>query len=338
MRTSTIALLLVLCPLAFTAEDTGETELSYKTYRNWRLHLPAENFTKLSGELPGGFRVDLTGTKLLVDADGDGVCERTVEGKLDDFGTRHAMVTCRKGEGPVRGFRLRDEGQGWHFAPGGAAIGKLGETKLQIIDQDNDGRFDGFGTDAMVVGTGKRAMLLSEVVNIAGELYALEVAADGSSMKWTPFVGETGELDLTTDLKTEAKLLTAVVVSLDGQRSFDLANAPAGMKVPVGDYRIHSGQLGLGKATVTVKTGKAGLLTVSAGVVTRLDWGGPTHAEFAFQRRGNQVAFSPDAVWYYGSAGEQYSGWTPIGKSPEFTVTERNLGTELTKAVFPGSS
>ena len=40
----------------------------------------------------------------------------------------------------------------------------------------------------------------------------------------------------------------------------------------------------------------------------------------------------------YGAAGEQYSGWNPIGKSPEFTVKEKGSGAELARAVFAGST
>ncbi|MDA1264666.1 MAG: hypothetical protein O2816_06265 [Planctomycetota bacterium] len=328
---------LALAPLA-TAGETGQVDLTYKTYRTWQLELPAEVYTKVAGELPGGFAVSLDGVKLLVDADGDGTLERTIEGHVDDLGVRSAMLVCRKGEGRAVGYRLKDDGQGWHYAPAGAAVGKVLGTKLQLIDQDGDGRFTGFGTDAMIVGTGKRAQFLSDVINLGGALYTIEVAEDGSSLSYAPYSGPVGTLDFTTELDAEAKLLTAIVRSKDGKRSFDLALAPTGLQVPAGDYEIHSGSFGLGKATVQIQPGHSKPMTVVADGKQTLDWGGPVRAEFAYQRQGSEIAFHPDYVWYYGAAGEQYLGWHPIGKSPEFQVMERDSGAELAKAVFPGSS
>lgn len=338
MHSLTLGALLTLTPLAPAGEESGHVELAYRTYRTWKLELPAEGFTKVSRELPGGFAVKLDGVKLLVDADGDGSLERTVEGKVDDRGVRTAVLVCRRGEERPTGFRLRDQGDGWRFAPAGAAVGKLGETKLQLIDQDNDGSFDGYGTDAMIVGTGARAQFLSEVVNVGGVLYSIDVASDGTTLEYAPFEGETGVLDFATKLDADAKLLTAVVKSADGRRSFDLAAAPTGLVVPAGEYLIHGGKFGLGKALVEVQPGGAKPLSVAAEGTCTLDWGGPVRAEFAFQRKGGEIAFHPDYVWYYGAAGEQYVGWDPIGKSPEFTVKQKGSGAELAKAVFAGST
>lgn len=337
MRSLTFFATLGLTALAAGGESV-RVDLSYRTYRTWKIELPAESYTKVSGELPGGFAVELDGIKLLVDADGDGTLERSVEGKLDDSGVRTAVLVCRRGEGRPVGFRLRDKGDGWRHAPAGAAIGKLGETRLQLIDQDNDGRFDGYGSDAMIVGTGARAQFLSDVVSVGGALYSIDVAADGSFLEYASFQGESGVLDLTSDMEAEAKLLTAVVKSADGRRSFDLASAPNGLVIPAGEYNIHSGKFGLGKAIVQVDPAATAPLIVTAEGACTLNWGGPVRAEFAYQRQGDEIAFHPDAVWYYGAAGEQYVGWQPIGKSPEFTVRSEATGAELARAVFAGST
>jgi hypothetical protein len=88
---------------------------------------------------------------------------------------------------------------------------------------------------------------------------------------------------------------------------------------------------------VTVTQGDADYVDVDAGAATTLEWGGPVRAEFAYHRRGGELLISPAEVWYYGAAGEQYSTWYPVGKSPEFTVKEIGAGTEVAKALFPGS-
>lgn len=78
-------------------------------------------------------------------------------------------------------------------------------------------------------------------------------------------------------------------------------------------------------------------MVVEAGSSQQVAWGSPVRAEFDYQREGSQITFQPDQVWLTGAAGERYLGWSPIGKSPEFSIVERNLGTEIEKALFPGS-
>lgn len=327
---------------------TGDTvALRYKVYRDFDLELPAERFTRLSGSFPvvgaTGERmgVALEGTSLAIDTDGDGATELALAPAEDDAGVRTATVVLRgvDAEGNARPYaaRLKDEGAGWHFAASGAAVGKIGDVQVRIVDQDNDGRYDGYGTDAIVVGSGDRASYLSRVISVAGALHAIDVAADGTSLTVAPYAGETGELDLATELDTKAKLLWAVVQSADGELSFDLAAAGGPLTVPAGEYWLRIGKLGLGESTVTVTTGRAEPLVVPAGERVAHAWGGPTRAEFAYEQKGTQLVLDPDRVWYYGAGGEQYAAWTPRGKSPEFTVKERAAGTELLKAVFPGT-
>ncbi len=344
MRLSTPLTLLALAGQSFAALPVGASvsaemlELTYRPSRDWKIELPAETYRKVSGELPGGFVTRVDGGKLLVDCDGDGTPEREVEGKLDDQKVRRAMVVCRNSDGRTLAYRLMFADVGWLFAPGGMAVGKLGRVKLSIIDQDGDGRFDGYGTDALIVGTGNRAHFLSKVISVGGSLYSIDVAPDGTHLSYEPYEGESGVLDLTTAHKAQAKLLSAIVVSEDGSYSFDLAGAPDGLRVPAGTYRLRGGRLGLGKTRVEVRADKTEPLRVEPGKRLNVHWGGPVRAEFAYQRRGSKVAFSPDKVWYYGAAGEEYLDWKPIGKSPEFTVRDKESGKELAKAVFAGST
>lgn len=327
----------------------GETvELEYRSYRDWDIVLPAEQFARVSGELCatscGGqhFKAELDGTALEVDTDGDGEPDTTVVGKEDDLGSKSALVTLRgtseDGEPFTYTVRLVDDGKGWTFAAAGAMVGKIGATRVQLIDQNNDGDYDDYGVDAMIVGRGRYASFLSRAVNVAGELKRIEVSADGSRIDVTPFEGATGTLDLRSQLEAKGKLLAAVVKSADGAYSFDLARARAGLEVPAGTYVLHSAKLGLGKMEGFVRAGRMEPMVVGSGERFALEWGGPLQAEFTYQRRGATVQISPADVSYFGAAGEEYSVWEPVGKSPTFTILERDAGTELAKALFPGST
>ncbi|MCP3915538.1 MAG: hypothetical protein GY711_08290 [bacterium] len=327
----------------------GSIELEYKTYRKWDIVLPAEQFARVSGGFSSvscsgeSFGAELDGTALVVDTDGDGTPDVRVAGKKDDAtGERSAMVTLTGTGTDGKPFqyaaRLVDSGKGWHFAASGAQVGKIGETKVRLIDQNNDGRYDGFGQDAMTIGRSKFATFLSRAVNVGGVLYQIDVAPDGSRIDFEPYTGEVGVLDLASGLETDGKLLSAVVRSADRQFSFDLASFKKGIRVPAQTYSLHSGKLGLGKSVAYVKPGRLGEIDVTGGERTSLAWGGPVKAEFRYARNGGQVVIRPDDVTYFGKAGEEYRVWDPVGKSPEFTIKELKAGTELAKAMFPGSS
>jgi hypothetical protein len=340
----------VLATAGGTALDESATtvEFAYHTYRDWNIVLPAEQFARVSGRISNAtcqgekFTAKLDGTALAIDTDGDGELDTTVTGKRDDAGNKSAVVTLRgknrDGEPFKYAARLIDTGKGWQFSVAGAMVGKLGETKIQLIDQNNNGRYDDFGEDAMIIGRSRYASFLSRAMNVAGTLYQVEVAADGSSMDFAPFTGATGTLDMRSKLDTKGKLLSAIVKSRDGAYSFDIATVRRGIEVPAGTYDLYSAKLGLGKAEAYVRPGRMAAVEVAANATAQVVWGGPVKGEFKYVRQGDQVAFSPDDVTYFGGAGEEYRVWDPVGKSPEFTIKEIKAGTEVAKALFPGSS
>lgn len=322
-----------------TLSRGGSLELSIQVQRDWSIELPAEQFLPVSGALPlpgteTTYATELDGKNLRVDTDGDGTTDVRIEGEDGVVVLRGA---ASDGTELSQAWRLKNTPKGWQFASACTRSGKLGKTKIRLVDQDADGRYDGYGKDAMIVGRGDVACFLSRVVNVAGELYTIEVAADGTSIDYAPYTGPSGTLDLSTELDTDGKLLAMVVRSNDGRYSFDLAKARSGMLVPSATYALHNGRIGLGEATVEVKSGRAKPITVAADAKVAPVWGGPVDAEFSYERSGAQLAISPDQVHYYGTLGEEYTDWAPRGSSPEFLVKERKLGTELTKAMFPGS-
>jgi len=328
-------------------DDAQVVELSWKTSRNWDIQLPAEQFRKVSGgfAIPhaGGELIPavLDGTALLVDSDGDGTPELRVEGKEDDMGVRHAVVTvhAQREDGSDLTFtaRLQDAGKGWEYAAAGFMEGKVGNTRVRLIDQDLNGRYDDVGVDAMVLGRGDMACLLSEAVHVDGQLYRMGVAADGRALTLATFDGPTGQLDLKSQLKTQGKLQSLVVTSQDGRYSFDLAGTTGAVKVPAGRYELTAGQFGFLDNVAKVRQGRMAPIEVPADGAETVRWGGPLHAEFRYQRVGSEVMFDPNQVTYFGAAGEEYKVWDPAGKSPEFLIRDLRSGAEIAKAMFPGS-
>jgi len=335
------ALLVIAAPSLSAGPSEGdaakgtEVALKYKAWRTFEITLPAETFRKVSGAFDftavGGKRygVEVVGSNLGVDTDADGEMEAKVEGKS-------GFLRFKGDDGFRYAIRLVNAGTGWRYAAAGGRVGKIDGVRVTLIDQDGNGSYADFGRDAMIVGSSKHAAFLSRVVNVGGRLRRIEVAKDGSTLRHAPYTGPAGTLDVRGKFDTHAKLLSAVVRNDRGDLSFDLARAEEGLRVPAGRYVLHSGKLGLGESEVRVRTGRAAPMEVSENGRVSLAWGGPVQAEFAYRRAGDEITFTPDTLHYYGRAGEEYFGWAPFGKSPEFSVVDAKTRTEIAKAIFTG--
>lgn len=326
------------------ATEVHVVDLKHKTYRNWSVLLPDERFDVVSGGIPfphiegGSFSAVADGTSLWVDRDGDGEVDVQIEAPEEPGQTALLVLRVpREDQAPLsHAVRLQNDGT-WKFATSGAMVGEFRGTKLQLIDQDNNGRYDDFGEDAMIVGHRSVAHLLSRVVSIDGELFDVSVSADGARVELAAHTGETGSIDFASALETEAKMHAVVIRSADGETSFEVAAVDGALNVPVGAYTIHSGQVGLGQGHADLSTGRFEPVAVTAGEETRVSWGGPVDVEFDYHRQGDQIVIAPNDLYYYGRAGEEYWNFMPLGESPEFTIKDRETGEVLVHTKFPGN-
>lgn len=340
MTSSACVLLLTLCGSAFAA-GTTTVPLEPKAYRTFELLLPQERFADVGAGflVPHGasdrFTTTLEGDRLRVDLDGDGTCEALVEGET---GFVTLARTAADGRSLAYSVRLkREPGQAWTYSCGSAMVGRVDDVLIQVFDQNLNGRFDDYGVDAMIVGKSTVASFLSRVVHVGERMVSIDVAADGSTLDVAPFTGAIGTLDLRTGFSCKAKLDAAIVRSTDGAYSFDAARAKAGMKVPAGEYRLEAGRLVLGESRATVRAGHAKPLVVAADQTLEVAWGGPVTAEFAAQRDGDQIGFTPWDIWYYGRLGEEYVDFMPLGASPTFAIKPRTAPEPILWVKFPGN-
>ncbi len=318
-----------------------KVDLVAKTFRTFDVLLPAPQFQPVGSgfNVPheGGDRFDVKveGDRLRVDLDGDHATESLVEGE-----SGFVTLTGKSTTGHPIAYSVRlvhPPGEGWNYSCGSAMVGEVAGTRVQVFDQNLNGRFDDVGVDAIVVGKSQVASFLSKAVSIGNSLYGIEVASDGSSLSYAPFAGEAGELDLVTRFECKAELAAAVVTSADGRFSFDVAASKSALRVPVGEYTIHSGQLALGESRASMRTGRAHPIGVRKDETTTVEWGGPATAEFACERKGDTLNFSPWDIWYYGRLGEEYFNFLPLGKSPEFSIKNRLTKELILYAKFPGN-
>ena len=334
------------------AEDTDSVALKYRSYRNWSLKLPTEKWFPVKEGIrlgnTGGvyFSFEFSGSNLKVDTDGDGELDRTIKALVDpktQVSTTRVIFSGETSSGkPFRyAARLRNDADGWEWAPGGAMVGLVptagGPVSVKLIDQNGNGNFNDVGSDAMIVGNTDHAMMLSTTVFVDDKLQRIDIAEDGSEFRLSPYSGETSEIDMSTSFNSKAVLLSSVILSSDRKHSFDIGAIDGPVRVPAGKYTVVGGVVGLGEHRVNIKAGKMKPLNLMADRSKKFDWGGPVSSEFKFARVGNEIQFSPKTIWYFGKAGEQYTGWLPIGKSPEFKVRDAETQVVLEVAILPGS-
>lgn len=329
-----------LAPLAFGHEEgTKQVKLKFKAYKKWTIELPKETFSPIKGQIAiatangSGFPTELDGATLMVDSTGDGKFNDKARGQ-GGFVILRGETT--DGDSFAYAVRLKNSG-GWSYSTGGAMIGKVNGVRIMLIDQNNNGRYDDFGQDAMVVGKGSTASFLSRRVNVKGELFDITVNSLGSAIEMTPYNGEIGRLNLVKGYQSKGgKITSAVVLSEDGETSFNLAGLKKGLTVPAGSYKLAYGTIKKGTETVHVKAGRMQSLVVAPQKEFDLSWGGPINAEFEYARTGNEVKVSPQKLWFYGRSGEEYYDWFPDGQPPKFIVRNAKTRKEIRTIRFGG--
>ncbi len=333
--------LTVVVASASAQESAGSDEitLKYKPCPKWNYILPHEVFTPVGDKIAiphaagDGFAVAMDGTTLLLDANGDG---RLGDAKAKGAG---AWVTLKSktedGRKLFYSLRLVNDG-GWKYASSGVMVGKYKGVPIQLIDQNNNGRYNDVGEDAVIVGKSRAASFLSKVVSLKGELFEVEVSPTGNAMTFRPYQGPSGVLDLRSKFATKGKLVAAVVMSEDGEFSFEVSKAKKGLVVPTGAYEIVAGLVTKGREHVSIRKGKSRVFRVLEGQSSAVAWGGPLEAEFEYDRKGKDVTFSPNKLWFFGRAGEEYYNWVPDGKPPKFIIADGVTAKKIGEAKFGG--
>jgi hypothetical protein len=325
---------------AYAQEASESYKLSPLAVQKWSTFLPSETWSKATGELAiphaggTGFACAIDGQKLMVDTNGDGRVDMPVKGVAGFLKLVGESTGGSKFMYPVR---FRKAGEAWEWAASGMMKGRVKGGMLSIIDQNNNGKFNDYGVDAMMVGSDRTAGYLSKVVNLKGDLYNLEVSEDGSEVKVSPFTGETGLVDLRSGFKSYGRLEAAIVVNAqDSQIAFNLADSKGGVRVPAGKYILKSGLASKGAESALIKTGESTPIAVGGEDVARLEWGAPVVADVSWTQTGNQVSIQPTNVHYYGRAGEEYHAWNPDAKSPKLLIKNAESGKLIKEARFGG--
>lgn len=336
----TCVCLMLAAGVALSDDDNGAktATLKYKKVSKWNIVLPNETFTPVKGAIAiphaggAGFAAEMDGTALAIDSNGDGKPDVKAKGTKGDVTLR---AKSAEGASFQYSVRLINDGT-WKYATSGVMVGKIEGTPIQLIDQNNNGRYSDYGEDAMIVGRTKSASLLSRVIACGDDLYTITVSNDGGEISYEAFAGETGLLDLRSKFASKGKLEAVVVANQAGDVSFELSDAKKGLRIPEGAYRIVSGLVTKGRETVKVRSGRSKPIRVASQNDAVFAWGGPLEAKFEYTREGEEITFSPNRLWFYGKSGVEFYDWVPDGKPPKFIVLDAETGKELNQAKFGG--
>jgi len=252
-----------------------------------------------------------------VDLNGDGVADVWGRGEQVTF----TVPLLIEGKRVPYAVHLMQDGAKWSSRRGCYRTARFKGTPIVLIDDNSDGYFDGFGSDAMIVGRSRYASYLSNVLSIKGKLYQLRINRAGTQIALKPWTGTTGKIDLISGFKAGGRL--AAVVIKDGDKSFNAVTK--GLTVPAGTYTLSWGKVVKGKKRAKIEASIA--VTVEAGKTATLKWGHPFTLDFSATRQGKRVTVGVSGISITGRAGERYSLFSPSSFTPYVRI--RNKSTRL---------
>jgi hypothetical protein len=318
-------------------EPEENASLSFRAVKEWSTLLPDERWQAVRGMIPiahdgeEGYFVNAEEFRLAVDTDGNGSFDKEVKGESGflTFSGRDAA-----GEKLEYAVRIRAGVAGWEFASSGLMQGRVRGVEVSLVDQNNNGRWNDVGEDAMFLGKAEAASFLSAVVNLKGELYEMEVSADGRSVVTRPYSGPRATLNLAASFDAEGELVTAVMRSANKRHSFEFAGAKEGLAVPAGSYVLEHAYGRKGAETVRGRSGRMKAVAIEAGENRTLEWGAPVTCEFTYAEN-SATEITVQIPTFYGAAGEEWYEFQPDAKSPKIHVLDEK-GKEVWSGQFGG--
>lgn len=330
--------LLAVAPLAATAAAQELTaELKLEPRKRFDLVLPSESWIAANGILiphrnGRSFATEKDGVRMRVDTDGDGEVDEKIQGARG-----FALLRGEREDGTEFAYavRFRQSGTSYEYSTSCVMTGSLDGVSIDLVDLDNDGTFNEVGVDGMIVGGGKVASYLSEVVDLNGTLHTIEVDPSGTSIRAVPYEGPTGTLRIRGGLELPGKLLSAVVTDASRRYSFQVGHTSE-VTVPAGTYRLSGGFAEAGGDTARLRAGDmAPLVVEDGGTATFERWGAPLVAEFDFTRAGDIVTVQPN-VRFIGRGGEEWYQLLPDAKSPKLVFIDADSNRVLDSKRFEG--
>ncbi|MCA8978758.1 MAG: hypothetical protein H6831_12555 [Planctomycetes bacterium] len=316
----------------------------------------SERLTSLDKRSPGFLRVGANEVQIDIDGDGNGDQKLPITGnqepvafKIDNGQRDWGMIaTIGLQQEQYQGIEVNlapaDNQLTIYIHPAASVVGALEGEQIRVLDDNLDGIYGSAprswsyvgmskehfcpDMDAIVVGKGKRARPWSELQEIGGKWYRMQVDENGTSLTATPVDVKTGTLKYKY---AGGKPEWIVVQGTDELANCYFEVTSKGIEVPAGKYRLFYGDLRKGKKQQVTKaliipgrTTKT--VSLQEGKVETLELGAPYGFDFQTSLDGETLTLTGQSVVVVGSAGERYERvWNCV---PRPEVSWRKTGTK----------
>ncbi|MEK7449924.1 MAG: hypothetical protein AAB019_10650, partial [Planctomycetota bacterium] len=160
----------------------------------------------------------------------------------------------------------------WYYRRAGFMKGTVEGEPVVLIDDNSNGHYNDFGQDALLIGRGKEAGLLSFLVFIKGKYYEFRSEQSGTSIWLREYQGALGKIDVKSKLNFK-KVKPPNFIILTNKDTYLLISTKEKTAVaPVGEYQLYLAVL---TDRIRVRHGNLPLIKIEADKVTVLDWGEP---------------------------------------------------------------
>lgn len=327
--------------------EPGLEELGWKAYettyvpvlKDWNIKTFHGGYASISSRDGGqilalplkdkaGIAVKAEEFAIEIDANGDGKFDERL--KTDGAA---CLVGITYEDGSMAPYAIRfqkGKGGAWSWQRSGYWTATVNKVPLGILDNNNNGKYDENGQDAVSVGLTGYATPLSGVVNLGGTLYWLKVAESGKKVYVKEFEGETGKLDGRSGHKSLGRLASAIFGG--NQNWFDTScGKDREMIVPTGSYEFLGGECKAATQSALMRKGNMQPISVAKDETTKVAWGMDCKIEFDFDMNGSTVSITVDSVHVYGGSGEEYHQFSPPTFTPVVTVWNSKTGEQAQK-------
>jgi hypothetical protein len=327
-------------------------------------------------ESPAVLRTGASKASVDLDGDGSGDVELPLTGKITPV-----ELTLGSGDAQRKwGFlavigQERDTYQGFaynlgpndglmnvYIAPAASLVAALDGVRVQVFDDNMDGRFGsppkdwGYpgliegafqrDVDSVLIGEGKVAQPFSQFMKVGPNWYKFEADESGTDLLISKVDVQTGTLQV--DLK--GLPVNWLIVRGTGQNEalfYDAWNGGSKkVELPIGSYELFAGQVSSGKKAQMMKClilpGKSARgFKVTAGETTKMELGAPFHLEFRVEQTPETVQVVGPSIVAVGRGGETYQRLWNCVLTPEVLVRKagaaKDKGKKEAKLVPVGS-
>lgn len=266
------------------------------------------------------------------------------------YGMLPAEIKLDGGRAYVLAFPVAQVGQAGDgmraavfYRSGSAQTGTIDGETVWIYDRNTDGTYSRDG-DSIRIGPAAKVPVFAPIrQNYAtpNGIYRVEdLAADGSSLKYSKYTGPTGKVQVVfSGSGSEAKL---ILVSADGKTSAVAEGAEKSPELPLPPDRYTATYAivetpASGRINAVIVPTSLPAIEIADGQTQKLDLGGPYRLDFKIESNGTTFKIDPASLVVSGKSGETYIQYR-WAQRPDVSVSSGAAPRRLGKMPLGGTN